>query len=325
MVARRYQNAHAHIPFLPASYCDAGAIVPRLRPHLGHVPGVVVLDAGRPVGFLMSFLVSNRAERMAVVPDFGHGVELGREYELYRLMYAGIADQWLANGCFLHAITLYPCEQAASAAWFSVGYGLAVMDALRVVNSPVSAHARTIPAGIQIRRAQCPDVDLIATLELALSRHLAAPPAYLPLILDERRETLEEWISSQEHALWVALCDGAAVAYLRFEPSEQFVLPTSAETTVAITGAFTRENLRGSGIGMALLQAGLQWAGSEGYSHCSVDFESANLPGSAFWLRHFVPVTHSLMRRVDARLAWAHSRRDEVDLERSFEGYTWIG
>jgi hypothetical protein len=56
-----------------------------------------------------------------------------------------------------------------------------------------------------------------------------------------------------------------------------------------------------------------------------VDFESANLPGSAFWLRHFEPVAHSLMRRVDSRLAWAHAERDEADLQRSFEGHTWIG
>jgi len=123
----------------------------------------------------------------------------------------------------------------------------------------------------------------------------------------------------------LAFCDGAAVAYLRFEPSEQIVLPTSAETTVAITGAFTRKDLRGMGIGAELLRTGLEWAHSADYLHCSVDFESANLPGSAFWVRHFEPVTQSLMRRVDPRLAWAHARRGETDLRRSLEGHSWIG
>jgi GNAT superfamily N-acetyltransferase len=119
--------------------------------------------------------------------------------------------------------------------------------------------------------------------------------------------------------------DGEVVAYLQFEPSEQLVLPTSARSIVAITGAFTREELRGTGIGTALLQTGLQWARSAGYTHCSVDFESANLPGCAFWLRHFEPVTHSLMRRVDARLAWANAERGDSDLGRAFEGASWIG
>ena len=117
MAAERYRAVRAKIPILPASYEAAEAIVPRLQAHIGHVPGVLALDAGRPVGFVMSLLVSNHAERMAIVPDFGHGAETGREYELYRLMYAQIAERWLANGCFLHAITLYPHQRAASAAW----------------------------------------------------------------------------------------------------------------------------------------------------------------------------------------------------------------
>jgi GNAT superfamily N-acetyltransferase len=94
---------------------------------------------------------------------------------------------------------------------------------------------------------------------------------------------------------------------------------------VAITGAYTREGVRGTGIGTALLWHGFEWARSSGYRHCSVDFESANLSGSRFWLRHFEPVCHSLMRRVDGRLAWAHARRDEVDVVRAYEGWTWAG
>ena len=34
---------------------------------------------------------------------------------------------------------------------------------------------------------------------------------------------------------------------------------------------------------------------------CSVDFESANLPGSKFWLRHFEPVAYSIIRHIDPR------------------------
>jgi GNAT superfamily N-acetyltransferase len=143
--------------------------------------------------------------------------------------------------------------------------------------------------------------------------------------MDGRRTTLEEWLAEEKHVLWMASRNGEAVAYLRFEPSEGLVLPTSAQTTVSITGAYTREDLRGTGIGTALLRIGLQWAASEGYTHCSVDFESANLPGSGFWLRHFSPVTHSLVRRVDPRLAWANAGRDEQDLRRAFEGHSWIG
>ena len=325
MVAERYRAARAEISFLPAAYLDPKAIAPRLKTHIGRVPGVVALEDDLPAGFVLSLLVSNRGERMAYVPDFAHGAEIGREYELYRRMYAEIADDWLASGCFVHGITLYPNNQAATAAWFSLGFGLVVMDALRVVNTAEMEEYPSLPTGVDIRRASPDEVNLIAPLELALNRHLAASPAFLPLIVDGGRSALADWLEDPSHALWIAFSNGEAAAYLRFEPSESLVLPTSAETTVSITGAYTREDLRGRGIGAALLRAGLQWAGSTGYARCSVDFESANLPGSAFWLRQFEPVTHSLIRRVDPRLAWANARRDANDVWHAYEGDTWIG
>jgi GNAT superfamily N-acetyltransferase len=325
MVAERYRAARAEIPFLPATYMDATAIAPRLEAWIGRLPGVVALEDGEPAGFVLSLLVLNRGERMAYVPDFAHGAEIGREYELYRRMYAEIADQWLASGCFMHGITLYPNDQAAVAAWFSLGFGLVVMDALRIVSSNVTEQHPPLPTGIEIRRAGPEDLDLIAPLELALSRHLAASPAFLPLIVDGGRSALSDWLADPSHALWIAFSGGEAAAYLRFEPSENLVLPTSAATTVSITGAYTREDLRGRGIGAALLQTGLRWAGAAGYTRCSVDFESANLPGSAFWLRQFEPVTHSLIRRVDPRLAWASVRRDASDVWHAYEKDTWIG
>jgi GNAT superfamily N-acetyltransferase len=320
MVAARYRAAREQIPFLPARFEDPGAILPRLEGHVGHVPGVAALRGDRLVGFVLSLLVRNRGERLAVVPDFGHAAEAGGSYPIYRQMYAAIADRWLANGCFWHAITFYPCEREALDAWFSVGFGLAVIDALQVLDTPPP------PAkSADICRARVQDIDLVAPLELALERHLSSSPAYLPLIVEGGRRGLEDWLADESHALWLAFRDGEAVAYLRFEPSEGLVLPTASESTVAITGAYTREAVRGTGIGTALLRHGFEWARSAGYRHCSVDFESANLPGSRFWLRHFEPVCHSLMRRVSPYVAWANARRDEVDLMRAYDGRTWAG
>ena len=315
MVAARYRAARKQIPFLPARFEDPGTILPRLQEHVGHVPGVAALRGDRLVGYLLTLLVMNRGERLAYVPDFGHAAELGDSYEIYRRMYAAIADRWLANGCFWHAITLYPHEREALDAWFSVGFGLAVVDAMQVLDALPSFMATAC-----IRRAKAEDIDQIVPLELALERHLSSSPTYLPLIVEGGRRSLEDWLADESHTLWLAFRDGEAVAYLRFQPSEGLVLPTESETTVAITGAFTREDVRGTGIGTALLRHGFEWTRSAGYQHCSVDFESANLPGSRFWLRHFEPVCHSLMRRINPRQAWANARRDTVDVMRAYNG-----
>jgi GNAT superfamily N-acetyltransferase len=327
MVAARYRAARGLIPFLPARFEEPEAILPRLQDHAGSVPGVAALREGRLVGYLLTLLVMNRGERLAYVPDCGHAADAAGRYDIYRQMYAAVADQWLAHGCFWHAITFYPDEREALEAWFSVGFGLAVIDSLRELDLACELGPAQQPAAaVEVRRARPVDVDWVAPLELALERHLSAPPVYLPLIIEDGRRGLERWLADEAHALWLAFQDGEAVAYLRLEPSEGLVLPTSAETTVSITGAFTREEARGQGIGAALLQHAFNWARSAGYVHCSVDFESANIPGSRFWLGSgFQPVCHSLMRRIDGRLAWAHAGRDEEDVLRAYEGRIWTG
>jgi GNAT superfamily N-acetyltransferase len=326
MVSARYRAARARIPFLPARFQDLEAILPRLRDRVGNVPGVVALREGRAVGFCLALLVNNRGERMAYVPDHGHAADPEGCYGIYRQMYAAIADRWLANGCFLHAITLYPHESEAIEAWFSVGFGLAVLDALQPLDAAHEPASARPAASIDVRQGGPGDVDAVAPLELALERHLAASPAYLPLLIEGGRRGWESWLEDESHALWLAFQEDQAVGYLRFEPSEGLVLPTASDRTVAITGAFTREDVRGQGIGTALLRRGFEWARMAGYTHCSVDCESANLPGSRFWLGSgFVPVCRSLMRRIDRRLAWANARRDPADVLRAYEGHTWIG
>jgi GNAT superfamily N-acetyltransferase len=326
MVAARYRAARTQIPFLPARFEDPDAILPRLQDHAGNVPGVAALREGRLVGFLLTLLVMNRGDRLAYVPDFGHAADESARYDVYRQMYAALADRWLANGCFWHAISFCPDEREAIDAWFSVGFGLAVIDALQPLGPAREPELAQSAALVDIRRGGPDDVDAVTPLELALDRHLAASPAYLPLLIEGGRRGWETWLGDESHALWLAFRDGEAVGYLRFEPSEGLVLPTASDKTVAITGAFTRKDVRGRGIGTALLRRGFEWARSERYTHCSVDFESANLPGSRFWLGSgFTPVVHSLMRRIDQRLAWANARRDPVDVLRAYEGHTWVG
>jgi GNAT superfamily N-acetyltransferase len=66
-----------------------------------------------------------------------------------------------------------------------------------------------------------------------------------------------------------------------------------------IQGAYTKEHLRGKGIGSALLKQALKWARSQGYGRCAVDFEAENVLACAFWLRYFEPTCFSLVRHIN--------------------------
>ena len=60
---------------------------------------------------------------------------------------------------------------------------------------------------------------------------------------------------------------------------------------------------RGLDIATRLLQRGVEWARTEGYVRCSVDFETANVQATRFWSRHFQIICRSLGRRVNPYIA----------------------
>ena len=93
---------------------------------------------------------------------------------------------------------------------------------------------------------------------------------------------------------------------MEFTPSSRLgvVMLVSHETTVTITGAFTKDGIRHCGIGIALLNHSLDWARSIGYSHCTAEYDSTNIIGSRFWQRRgFKPVGYSWIRSIDKRIA----------------------
>ena len=321
MVAARYQAERSLEQSLPVRFESPEAIMPLMHKVTERGPGVAAIRDGGLVGFLLTHLSLFREARSAYTPDCGHAAEAVGRRDIYRSMYASLSRVWLAHGCFDHGITLLAHEREALDAWFSLGFGLTVIDVLRDVR-PVRGPA----AAIDIRRATPKDVDLVATLEIALRRYLAMAPIFIPLVVDEGRASRQRWLSDPGKSLWLAFRADEPVAYVCLEPSRCEVMPIADEGTVAITGAFTKERLRGRGIGTALLNRALEWASSAGYQHCSVDFESANIPGSRFWLgRGFQPVCYSLTRRVDDRLAWANEDRGHADLIRAYEGRIGVG
>jgi GNAT superfamily N-acetyltransferase len=102
----------------------------------------------------------------------------------------------------------------------------------------------------------------------------------------------------------LAYADGDPVAFIRMGPANDDVCTIIYdEKTTSIYGAFTRETERGKNIATSLLAHALEAARSAGYERCAVDFETMNLLGTRFWLRHdFKPVSFSLLRYVDERV-----------------------
>jgi GNAT superfamily N-acetyltransferase len=152
---------------------------------------------------------------------------------------------------------------------------------------------------VEIRRAGPQDLQQVKALHEALAQYMAAPPIFLVRARERDRSYYEEWLQNPERAVWLALQDAEAVAFIRQGPaSEDASTIIRDDKTTSITGAFTREDARGGGIATALLNRTLAWARAEGYERCAVDFEPMNPLATRFWLRHFQPVCYAVIRHI---------------------------
>jgi len=225
-------------------------------------------------------------------------------------MYAHLSSKWTANGCFTHLVTVLAHDREIIDSLFWLGFGMAAVDALRGLHRVQEDRSST---DVEIRRADLADLELVTTLSAEYERYMAGSPVYLALTQKEGEDYHGKWLSNPSNALWLASYKGEAVSYLGIWPfSEDAAYIISDEKTASIRGAYTKEHLRGKGRGTTLLNQSLNWARSEGYERCAVDFEPENVLGSSFWLRHFKPICFSLVRQVDHRIAWVHKdRKDE--------------
>jgi len=325
----RYREARSRTPVLPVRHEDPGTILPRLSDLLKKGPGAAAIQDGRLVGFLAGMAIPNfkGTQRGVWCPEWAHAaVESGgaNRADVYRRLYEWISAQWVAAGCFTQAITLFAHDVEAGDIWFRNGFGLLCVDAVRSLD-PVAADRPLAPAATirqatagplpaaTIRRATPADVDQILNLTVQHYRYLAGAPIFLPYLRAVGREEIEGWLADPTQAVLVATvtgeiasAEGEVAAYLRGGlgcPEAAHVL--SDPKTASITRAFTRESLRRQGLASALLGRFVEWARLRGMERIAVDFEPQNIHGSRFWGRHFEPVCHSVIRRVDERVVEA--------------------
>jgi GNAT superfamily N-acetyltransferase len=184
---------------------------------------------------------------------------------------------------------------------------VSIINVLIVASVGENATAERKPAcedGLTIRQAGIVDLDEVLRLETALVAHLAASPTYLYGHAPSTRDELAALLADDATAVWLAMRDGRAVAYLLIGPASEGACTIIRDpSTSSITGAFTEPTVRGTGIATALLNRGLAWTRAAGYTRCAVDFETMNPTARRFWLRHFTPVSFALERHVDRRAA----------------------
>ncbi|MHB8575527.1 MAG: GNAT family N-acetyltransferase [Dehalococcoidia bacterium] len=273
--------------------------------------GVTAMAGGRVVGFMLGIIetpdpLSTRA--LMDPPRAGHlinhAVDPEGGAETYQRLYAALAPCWVERGVFSHNLGIAASDGQALGAWSSLGFGQASAHGLRDT-SPLAAGTRA--GGLSIRRGHAGDADAMFGFVKGLYRHLAAPPSFMPYLPEVEpaiRREATEFLTADRYLSLLAERSGRPVgAAIFWRGMPRKVAP---EKALWLTDAYVEPAERGRGSGLALVAAGLAAACGEGYEWCLLNYLTANLAASRFWLQTcgFRPITYHLTRNVDVRAAW---------------------
>jgi len=287
LLAARHARQREAEALLPERYEDPAAAREEVE-RVWRVEGASGA-AGFRDGRLVGYLVGARREQSVWgentwVEAPGHAVE---EAEDLRDLYGLAAARWVDEGRPRHWALVPAHDAEVLDAWWRVSFGQQHAHGIQEVG-PVEVR---LPDGFEIREPRKEEIEELIDVDLALPQHQVRSPVFGGHGEVTREDSREEWLSTfakGEEKILIGARDGRPVACWAFVPAEQsreHVGLTRPERAAFLGFASTLPEARGSGIGVALTQAGFAWAEEEGYATMLTDWRVTNLLASRFWPR----------------------------------------
>lgn len=245
--------------------------------------GTVAIQGGEVTGYLLG---AHREDEIwganMWVEHAGHAV---REAELVRDLYSAAAADWCDRGFTRHYAMVPASDPALVDAWFRLSFGAQHASALQ--ETPERSDAPR--DGVVVRRATADDADAVVPLDLELTRHQRLAPVFSaapPYSEDEARKDFLDEVDADGRAILLAEVDGRVVSALVMVDVKESSMHRGLgrpEHAAFLGFAATLPEARGTGAGLALTNAGLDWARENGYPITVVDWRETNLLASRFW------------------------------------------
>jgi GNAT superfamily N-acetyltransferase len=244
--------------------------------------GVAGTRDGRVVGYLLGIRKSEAVWGPNVwVEPAGHAVA---EPEDVRDLYAAAAATWVDEGATRHFVVAPATNDALLDAWHRLSFG-----------HQHALGAREVPEDVDpvdgVRLATAEDLDGIVDLAPVLPDHQDRSPVFgtAPRETDEElRAEIGEDLTNPKIANFVAEADGRIVGNLVIAPADVSSTHSGLariEGSALLAYAATQPDVRGTGAGLAMTNAGFSWAREQGYEVIVTDWRETNLLSSRFWPR----------------------------------------
>ncbi|MBT5773088.1 MAG: GNAT family N-acetyltransferase [Dehalococcoidia bacterium] len=325
LLSARHARDRARTAVLPERFERAEACVELLAPLFGSgtANGAVAEVGGELAGFMFGqramhapdhWLAQYVPPRSLGVPVHGHGVAEGFDLpRVYGSLYAQLAAGWTAGGFFRHRIGIPAGDPEQREVWFQLGFGAAITYAVRDV-SPLGSAA--LASDISIREATVEDQGEVERLEQVNSRVHNQSPVFWPYVWDDVAESasgLTSYALDREHSAVFLATRGMETLGMQLLFSGDAIRLGSGlstqEGSVYLNHGIVDPDVRGGGVGTALLEQSLSWAREVGYQQMTLHYATMNPSGGPFWQRHgFTPLEYAVERQIDERVAWARPR-----------------
>ena len=270
---------------------------PDLEPFADNGLGVAMLNGDEMLGFLCCYKprdnVFNSAARGIFSPVQAHGAVSRDRGTIYKRLYQAAAQKWVSCKITSHAIALYAHDSQALNAFFTYGFGMRCVDAVRAL----AEFEHKCCEGITFSEIAKTESSMLREMRRLLAAHMGESPCFMY----SPPKAVESWIERAEKRdtrEFIAMQGGSPVAFIEIgDDGEAFVTETGG--MMNICGAFCLREHRGKGVAQGLLNYAISVLKAEGYESLGVDFESFNPTASGFWLKHFTAYTNSVVRRID--------------------------
>jgi len=326
LLAARHARDCARTPALPQRFEAPEACVELLAPLFGSgtANGAVAEADGELVGFMVGqramhapdhWLAQYIPPRSLGVPIEGHAVAEGADlHRIYRLLYAQLAVGWTEDGFFRHRVGIPAGDREQRNVWFELGFGAAITYAGRDVR-PLDS-AAPMPSEVSIQEATTEDQAEVERLEQLNARFHRESPVFWPYVWNDVHESasgLTGYALDRAHSAAFLAVQGAETIGMQLLFSGDAIRlgsPLSTqEQSVYLNHGIVDPEVRGGGVGTALLERSLSWARETGYGQMTLHYATMNPSGGPFWQRHgFEPLEYAVERQVDERVAWARPR-----------------
>ena len=264
--------------------------------------GAAAYEGGEMLGFLccyppIDFAFGVPGLKGTFSPIHGHGAAARQREKVYARLYQAAAEKWARQGIVSHAIGLYAHDMEGLQSFFTNGFGLRTMDAIR----PLQAIPSIEGLAFQYTELEKVQAGEIVDLRNGLLSHLAKSPTFMHFPPMSREQASK--LSEERHSrIFTASLGTRRIAFLEItDRGENFVCDDPG--MMNICGAYCLCEFRGTGAYHNLLCHVIHTLQSEGYTWLGVDFESFNPTARGFWLKHFQPYTSGLVRRIDGLAA----------------------